>query len=61
MLRDEEDFCWGKLPRVPWASGYRPKLQDMIGSLQQHVAGEPHNPYQEVTLPLQAEEMAPPN
>jgi hypothetical protein len=35
----------GKLPRVPWAIGYNPKLQDMIGSLQWHTAGEPHTPY----------------
>jgi hypothetical protein len=51
----------GKLPRVPWATGYGPKLQDMIGSLQRHMAREPHTPYQEVTLPLQAKEMGPPN
>jgi hypothetical protein len=33
----------------------------MIGSLQWNTAGEPHTPYQEVTLPLQVEEMGPPN
>jgi hypothetical protein len=39
----------------------RPKLQDMISFLQRYTAGELHTPYQEVTLPLQAEEMDPPN
>jgi hypothetical protein len=53
--------CQGKLPQVPWAAGYGPKLQDTIDSLQRHPVGESHNPYQEVTLPLQAKEMVPPN
>jgi hypothetical protein len=49
--------CWGNLPWVPWASGYSPKLLDMIGSLPQLTAGDPYTPYQETTPPLQAEEM----
>jgi hypothetical protein len=46
---------------VPWDTGYGPKLQDTIGSLQFHMAREPCTMYQEVILPLQAEEMDPPN
>jgi hypothetical protein len=52
--------CWGKLPRVPWAAGYGPKLLDTTGSLQRYMAGGPYTPYQELTLPLQAKEMDPP-
>jgi hypothetical protein len=61
MTNNDVLLCWGKLPRVPWAIGYGPKLQDTTGSLQRHMAREPHTPYQEVTLPLQAEETGPPN
>jgi hypothetical protein len=53
-------YCGGKLHWVPWAAGYGTKLQDMLGSLQRHMAGEPHTLYQEVALPLQAKEMGPP-
>jgi hypothetical protein len=55
----EDHACWGNLARVPWASSYGPKLLDMTGSLQRHMARGPYTPYQEVTLPLQAEEMGP--
>jgi hypothetical protein len=61
MIQIDDGKCWGKLPQVQWATGYGPKLQDMIGSLQWHMAGEPHNSYHEVTLPLQAEQMGSPN
>jgi hypothetical protein len=33
----------------------------MTGFLQWHMAEEPYTPYREVTLPVQAEEMGPPN
>jgi hypothetical protein len=47
----------GKLPWVPWATGYGPKLLDTAGSLQWHMAGGPYTLYQEVALPLRAKEM----
>jgi hypothetical protein len=50
-----------KLSWVPWVAGYAPKLQDTTGSLQWNTAGGPYTPYQEVTLPLEAEEMGPSN
>jgi hypothetical protein len=49
----------GKLPRVLWAASYGPKLLDTTDFLQRHTAGGPYTPYQEVTLPLQAEDMGP--
>jgi hypothetical protein len=39
-VKNDAEFIWGveqcrrKLPWVPWATGYGPKLQDTIGSLQ---------------------------
>jgi hypothetical protein len=45
-------YYWGNLPRVSWATGYGPKLLNMIGSLQWHTTGEPYTLYQEATLPL---------
>jgi hypothetical protein len=53
-------YCRGKLPQIPCAASYSPKLLDMTDFLQQHTAEGPYTPYQEVTLPLQAEEMGPP-
>jgi hypothetical protein len=44
--------CRGDLPRVVWATGYGPKLLDMIGSIHRHTGGEPYTPYQETTPPL---------
>jgi hypothetical protein len=48
---------WGNLPRVPRVAGYSPKALDTIGSLQLQMTGELSTPYQEMTPPLQAEEM----
>jgi hypothetical protein len=45
-------YYLGNLRRVPWVIGYDPKILDMIGSLQQQMAGEPNTPYQEMTPPL---------
>jgi hypothetical protein len=53
-------ICRGKLPQLPWATGYGLKLLNMTGSLQRHTARGPYTLYQEVTLPLLAEEMGPP-
>jgi hypothetical protein len=52
--------CRGNLPWVPQAAGYGPKLLDTIDSLQRHMDGEPHTPYQETTPPPQPEEADPP-
>jgi hypothetical protein len=58
--RRARDYCRGKLPRVRWAACYGPKLLDTTDFLQRHMDGGPYTPYQEVTLPLQAEEMGSP-
>jgi hypothetical protein len=39
-------MCRGKLPQVPWATGYGPKLLDTTGFLQWHMTGRPHTSYQ---------------
>jgi hypothetical protein len=52
-----EGYCWGSLPWVPQAASYSPKLLNTVGSLQLQMAGEPYTLYQEITPPLQAEEM----
>jgi hypothetical protein len=33
------ELCRGKLPQVPWATGYGPKLLDTTSSLQRHPLG----------------------
>jgi hypothetical protein len=45
-------YCRDKLPWVPWATGYGPKLLDTTGLLQRHMVGRPHTVYQGATLPL---------
>jgi hypothetical protein len=59
-LGDEDGYCQGNLPWVSRATGYSPKNLDTIDSLQWQMAGEPNTLYQEMTPPLQAEEMGPP-
>jgi hypothetical protein len=51
-----EGYGQSKIPRLPRAASYSPKILDMIGSLQRQMAGEPYNPYQKTAPPLQAEE-----
>jgi hypothetical protein len=46
------DHCQGSLPQVLRATGYSPKLLNVIGSLQRHTTGEPYTLYQEAALPL---------
>jgi hypothetical protein len=52
-------YYQGNLPRVPWATGYGPKIVDTISSLQWQRAREPYTPYQEMAPPLQAKEEGP--
>jgi hypothetical protein len=38
-------YCRGNLPKVPWVTGYGPKMLDTTGSLQWQMAREPNTLY----------------